>query len=818
MDFKNILKKKNYVRIAGIAAALLLLLSIPSLNESLNRSFAKVYSYTRGQLNPDTNIVIINISESDINSLGHWPIKRSYYALLINSLTKYKVKAIGLEIFLSPRFVTQTLYDNLLTTEIKKAGNVVLGSIVGDIYFIDGKYITDSLSYPSPKLLDDNFKTGHLNYFNKNGIKIPLVIHHNGISEKAFAAELSGKSTAKDNGKTLNVNFISKWTKFKHINLIKYFSLVNDHSPQLNFLKGKTVFIGISDPLIASSIHTVFEDNMPGFALHAFALDNILKNRGFNENFIIPSAILFIILVILISVMHTGPSTNRFYIFLMIVFASFLVLTFILFSVFNILLDYSFFILPLVLFTATDVFLLIFERNIMLAGAMDESKLLKSLLASKVDELIKLQKEFDFGTSSSGSLIEKIKSLKEDIRKIKENDEDRKEVEPGTNSGISEFHSIVFRSKSMLNIIDIIKKAAPGDANVLILGESGTGKELAARAVHTLSSRKDNKFVAVNCGALSDTLLESELFGHVKGAFTGAVSDKIGRFEAADNGTIFLDEIAETSENFQVKLLRIIQSGDFEKVGSSKTQHTNIRIIAATNKHLEKEVKEKKFREDLYYRLNVIKIELPPLRDRKEDVEILAEHFLKKEGAGMKLSQAAADALIKYEWKGNVRELEAVIKRAVIFSKAAGRSMIQLADLTDEIVKSSKYNFEDMVIESLREKGFSRSSIIETAKDLGNVSRTLVSENFRGYSLKCYTDNGFDLEKTVEILSGSGEEEVKEKVRSKITTFLRNIETDINKLDSKNFEDVKIKLNSKYKNLPHKFHYYLDEIIKNMLK
>ncbi len=818
MDFKNIPKKKNYFSIAGILAALLLLLSIPSLNESINKSVVKTYSYARGQLRPDTNIVIIDISESDINNLGHWPIKRSYYALLINSLAKYKVRSIGLEVFLSARFVTQTLYDNLLTTEIKRAGNVVLGSVAGDIYIRKGKYYTDSLSYPSPKLLDDNFKTGHLNYFDNDGIKIPLVIHDNGISEKAFAAELSGKNTGNDEGKTLNVNIVSEWTKFKHINLIKYFSMVSGGSPELNGLKGKTVIIGISDPLIASSIRTVYEDNMPGVALHAFALDNILKNRALNENFLNLSAFLFIIIVIIISVMRAGGTQGRFYIFLLSVFASFLILTFLLFSVFNVLLDYSFFILPLALFTATDAVFQILERNILLEGAMDESKLLKSLLANKEDELVKLQKEFDLGADSSGSLIEKIKSLKEDIRKIKENEEDKKEVEPEIRTGKSEFHNIVFRSKSMLNITDIIKKAAPGDANVLILGESGTGKELAAQAVHALSSRKENKFIAVNCGALSDTLLESELFGHVKGAFTGAVSDKIGRFEAADRGTIFLDEIAETSENFQVKLLRIIQTGDFEKVGSSKTQHADVRIIAATNKQLEKEVKEKRFREDLYYRLNVIKIELPPLRDRKEDVEILAEHFLEKEDPGMKLSRAAADALIKYEWKGNVRELEAVIKRAVIFSKASGRSMIQLADLTDEIVKSSKHNFEDMVIESLRDKGFSRSSIIETAKELGNVSRTLISENFRGYSLKCYADNGFDLERTVETISGSGDEEVKEKVRGKIILFLRNIENDISKLESKNFEEVKIKLNSKYKNLPHKFHYYLDEIIKNVLK
>ncbi len=256
----------------------------------------------------------------------------------------------------------------------------------------------------------------------------------------------------------------------------------------------------------------------------------------------------------------------------------------------------------------------------------------------------------------------------------------------------------------MANVVDLVKRTAPEDANILILGESGTGKEFVAKAIHTLSKRKDKNFVAVNCGALSDSLLESELFGHVKGAFTGAISDKKGRFETADNGTIFLDEIAETSENFQVKLLRILQTGDFEKVGSSKTEHVNLRIIAATNKDLESAVKEKKFREDLYYRLNVIKIELPPLRNRKDDIEILVNHFVGKESDGFKISNSAYKSLKDYQWKGNIRELEAVIKRACILVRSSGRNLIQLSDLPKEIVKETSIDFDDLVLESLRHK------------------------------------------------------------------------------------------------------------------
>lgn len=308
------------------------------------------------------------------------------------------------------------------------------------------------------------------------------------------------------------------------------------------------------------------------------------------------------------------------------------------------------------------------------------------------------------------------------------------------------------------------------------------------------------------------------MFGHVKGAFTGAVSDKEGRFEAADKGTIFLDEIAETSENFQVKLLRILQSGEFEKVGSSKTQHVNVRVVAATNKKLEEAVAEKKFREDFYYRLNVIKVELPPLRHRKEDIEVLADYFLKNESTELKISVSVLNALSEYNWKGNVRELESVIKRSSIFAKSSGRKLLQLSDLPKEIVRETTIDFEDLVLESLRNKKFSHSSVTESAKELGKVNRTLVAENLRGVTLKTLVENNFNIDVSVKEISDTDELEVNEKVKNKVETFLQNIEDDVKNLSGNDFEDVKSKLSSKYKNLPQRFHTYLDEVIKHFLK
>jgi len=459
------------------------------------------------------------------------------------------------------------------------------------------------------------------------------------------------------------------------------------------------------------------------------------------------------------------------------------------------------------------------ERQEILLDALAETQALKTVLKNKVNELEKLQKEFDVSTEyGSAKLVEKIRILQDDISRLKEKEEDQTAAEIKSETYAKDFQGIIYKSKAISEVVDLIKRTAPEDANVLILGESGTGKELVAKAVHALSKRSENNFVAINCGALSDSLLESELFGHVKGSFTGAITDKIGRFEAADNGTIFLDEIAETSENFQVKLLRVLQSGEFEKVGSFKTQKVSVRMVAATNKNLEQAVNEKKFREDLYYRLNVIKIELPPLRKRKDDIEVLITHFVKKESADFNISNSFLKALTDYQWKGNVRELEAVIKRATIFARSSGRNLIQLIDLPKELVKDSLIDFEDLVLESLRNKKFSHSSVSETARELGNVNRTLISENFRGYSLKVLVENNFHLENIVRLISETEDVEVNERVMNKVENFLQNIENDIKSLSEKDFDIVKSKLLPKYKNLPQRFHFYLDEVIKHFLQ
>jgi DNA-binding NtrC family response regulator len=245
------------------------------------------------------------------------------------------------------------------------------------------------------------------------------------------------------------------------------------------------------------------------------------------------------------------------------------------------------------------------------------------------------------------------------------------------------FSSIIGRNPRMQEIFQTVSTVAETDATVLVHGESGTGKELIARAIHYNSLRRDKPFVVVSCSALPETLLESELFGHEKGAFTGAIRERIGRFEMAEGGTIFLDEIGEMSMPVQLKLLRVLQEREIERVGGNQTIKVDVRVIAATHRDLQLAMQERHFRMDLFYRLNVVPIKLPPLRDRLDDVPLLAAHFLKKysdknQKSGMTLSPDALNALCTYAYPGNVRELENIIERAVIMEKG---DTIQRADL-----------------------------------------------------------------------------------------------------------------------------------------
>lgn len=345
-------------------------------------------------------------------------------------------------------------------------------------------------------------------------------------------------------------------------------------------------------------------------------------------------------------------------------------------------------------------------------------------------------------------LILTIKKAEERINLVKENLRLREEL-----YGQFKIEGIIGKSKKMLQVIDIVKKVTPTSATVLIYGESGTGKELIAKAIHYNSPRKDKPFIAINCAAIPENLIESELFGYESGAFTGAITRKIGLIEAAHGGTLFLDEIAELSLNLQSKLLRVLQDKEVRRIGGKDTIKVDLRIIAATNKDLSEEVEKGKFREDLYYRLKVITVQIPLLRERKEDIPELVRFFIEKYSKEfgkrvLGIDEKALQALFNYHWPGNIRQLETVIERAIIICEGEN---ITLKDIQDELkitypknvlhidIPDEGLNYEELEKEILKKALIKSNFVIaKAARLLGMSYKTFwyrlekfgLSENF----------------------------------------------------------------------------------------
>jgi two-component system response regulator PilR (NtrC family) len=350
-------------------------------------------------------------------------------------------------------------------------------------------------------------------------------------------------------------------------------------------------------------------------------------------------------------------------------------------------------------------------------GSLDTA--ITALRSGATDYILK-PVEFD-------ELLIKVKRLFEIKSLLLENRILKKEIQRNY-----DFEDIVGRSPSIRKVYEMIQTVAETDSSVMITGKSGTGKELVARSLHFKSKRQNKPFIAVNCGAIAENLIESELFGHKKGAFTGAISDKEGLIKAADGGTLFLDEISELPLPLQVKFLRALQEREVTPVGTTISLPVNVRIIASTNRELKEEIKAGNFREDLYYRLNVIEIPLPSLKEREEDIPLLADHFLNKYRTEMNKNIKGIDnevirALISYEWKGEVRELENVMERAVIFCK---NDFITLEDLPETFSQASS------------SVDFSKLGSLEVA----------IRRFEKEYILKALESNSNDKEKTSELL------------------------------------------------------------------
>lgn len=864
----------NRTLVAGLGSTLVLLfLTIvfaPPLDKMEEQLIDARYKL-RGEVAADTNIVLLYFDNDDIAALGGWPLRRNYYALLINVLNQAGASVVGVNIFFGEHNLEFPEYDALLATAAARCGNVVFSSyyraltdsppsrsrvLVPTQFAVPptstGLY-GENLQLPFPELLIGAAGIGITNLINGSSGKLPLFVRDSSGTLLSFSVELlrlyeniSRHDVRFDNqsihfasgGPVRSIDFqgqgivtlnypgsLHSFRTFRSVEVLRSFELRRigqEPTIDLTSLQNKIIIIGIIGEGRSTFVQSPFTSEFPPMAIHATAIDNTLQDRFLvvaNDTQTVLLALGLVLLSLLALFRLREERGVPVMLLIMILYVALSQVLFIFFS----------FVLPIVrpfivLLGTAFVTILIEHRSMRNKMSILESQKasIESSLRERELRLQMLERELldEKETNEPGrqsELVDEIRKYKQDIQRLSEQVADMVKYEAPTDEESDkamEFEGIVYHgSGKMREVTALITKIAESDANVLILGESGTGKELVARAIHHRSKRNGRQFVAVNCGAIAETLLESELFGHERGAFTGAVKDKMGRFETADGGTVFLDEIAETSEAFQVKLLRILQEGEFERVGSSVTTKVNTRVLAASNKNIKELVEKKKFREDLYYRLNVLTVELPPLRERRSDSSLLVENFLRREDPALSVSKTVMDALLQYLWPGNVRELESAVKRASILAKSEKRSLIQLKDIPEAISASirAQMDIEDQILESLRSRKFSRNSISETALELGGLNRGTVAEYFRGRCFRSFFENSWNRKTAAHDLAGSSEPEVLDRVEKKLQDYLTNVVERITM--GQTFEYTKPKLKSKYKNLPQRYHSILDEVV-----
>ncbi len=811
---------------ALVSTALATFLSIPLA--FLEEPITSLKYRLRGGQEPDSNVVIVYVDGDATKTLG-WPVRRNFYALMISTLDQLGASAIGVEVLFEEGSVEYPEYDTLLSTIVRNAGNVVLPGYFRAVTPGDDGGVSwtgSEFHSPSEGLGQASAGVGHLNVL--NGQQIPSMIRFDGNSIPAFGLEvarIAGKTELDLVPRTLELNYpdrISAFPVYPFLEVLRsYDAVIRGEIPTIpvESLRGKVVLLGVIADGRSTFLPTPVDPRYPSLGVHAVLVENILGDRFLNtpSTWLLFALSFCVAFVCVLSLVGFSQTLSRIIIAGAIVL--FLVITQLLFS-------FGAVQIPVVSILSSGLLATIggtWRRHLHAQRRMkrleQEQEELVSRLHDREEKVKALEQELlDAKTNHAGNRIEElqgeIRKYKAEIRALSSKADDLvPSAAPPSLSRPVQLDGILGSAEGPTQVvIRLVEKLAPSDASVLILGESGTGKELIARALHRLSNRSAGPFVAVNCGALSETLLESELFGHEKGSFTGAMKERAGRFELANGGTIFLDEIGDVSEGFQVKLLRVLQEGEFERVGGTETRRVNVRVLAATNRDLKQQIATRKFREDLYYRLNVLSVDLSPLRERKEDIPVLVEHFLRREDSQLQISRNVLTAFTEYSWPGNVRELESVVKRGALLARAEGRSIITLKDLGEELRTAiqSSADLDDQILQSMREKAFSRSSVTETADELGGLNRGTVAEYLRGQFLQAFVENGFDREKTIAFLSLSSDEKTNERVQKRIDEYLENIAGVVDK--SQPWEHSLPLLRPKMKNLPQRYHPMVERV------
>ncbi len=856
------------IALALVAAGILISLAGSSFLQSIDRDLLGVNYRLSGGKPIDTSIVILYFDGEDLAALGGVPVKRSYYAYLFQVLRDAGVRAIGFDIALAEEDVDHPEYDRLLASEMGKNDRLVFSTyfrsidVEGRDTTVGGTSPPESMMYeaavgerapigsqcvlPARSLIDSVRALGHTNILSQG--RIPLLIESGNRVCPSLALELLRIAEGVDRSRVvigdqvvhiqgvdrtialpldatgcITVRYmggVSSLHMVPAVEVMKEAASGKESSELLSSLREKIVLVGIVDPGRGGTIATPFSDQFPSIGLHATLLHNALHNNFLKTSS--PLARLFLALVagILCAVLIAVVPERIGMAVPVVLLALLLATSHVLFAVFDDALGVTPAFLTVVIVGSGMLVVRYRTMHHRMEEVLQEKETILSQLRSREEELRLAEHQEELLRASDrekSALQEKIRRYKDEIEELAAKASDLQRY-PEEERGAAQrtFDGIVFHAQSpMSDLMAMVAKVADTDATVLILGESGAGKELIAKALHAHSRRSGSPFLALNCGALSETLLESELFGYERGAFTGAVKDKPGKFELAGAGTIFLDEIGDTSEAFQVKLLRVLQDGTFERIGGVETLHSRARVVAATNRDLKEAVENRRFREDLFYRLNTIMLTVPALRERGRDIPVLTEYFIAQEDPAMGCSAAVMELLERQQWRGNVRELQSVVRRAVLLARADGRDLIRVKDLPVEIAATAQQlgAMEHRVVAAIRAKGFSHNAISETAEELGGLNRGTVAEYFRGYCFRCFIEAEKNVGRAGFAIAGASEGNLRERAERKLAGYLQNAVETVDR--AKSLEEVRLVVKPKYKNLPQRYHSYLDQIIES---
>lgn len=799
---------------------------------------------------PD-DFVLVFIGQEDLQALGHWPITRDYYGYLIHVLTQLGARTVGIDVLFDAPDTRYPEYDSLLVDFLTSAKNVFLPFIFSDFSFSEngGGYAGETPVFPIAIFEKAAAGLGFANLSNEVRIRTaPLSARYQNKRYLAFGAQLARHYLAppragqKESSGLANLDSLlqrqnalrlNHFGSTEHVTAISFVELLQgfkNASVSIDF-SGKLVLIAPTAPGLPVLKATPLAALLPASLLHLTVAENLIR-----QNYLRPAPAwlqpgLVVILMIIMLIALRGKRTWLRAASSLLGFAGYWAVTQYVFAGHNLVLPVFY---PTLAAASVIIFHLTRERR----AAFDTEATRRAHLQREIDEKTRLlasaekrlaglqqelQREREEKHIVSETSQARIAEYKKTVIDLQKQLRDLRAFTALPEAPApEEFFEIVHAPGSRIaEILVLVRKVAPDTIPVLLQGETGTGKELIARAIHRYGPRKTQPFIAVNCGALPETLLESELFGHEKGSFTGAFTQRKGRFELADGGTLFLDEITETSPAFQARLLRVLQEGTFERVGGERSLHVDVRVIAASSKNLHEEVGKGTFREDLFYRLHGFPIDIPPLRERQADIPVLAAHFLKKHAYVQVrgISEEAMHLMQLYAWPGNVRELENVVRRAAILAGGEGRKLIQVSDLpaemTAEVVAVPEpvafQSLDEQILISLRRLQFSHAAISRTAKLLGNRDRGTITEYLRGMCFQFLVENDFEIGAAAQALAGTEEPKIVQRVQAKIKGYLQHLPRD---LPAAAFENRATLLQlPAFKGLPKRYHEYLVEVL-----